>query len=158
MIKEKSEVFSVFIKFCAFAERQSGNSLRVLRTDDGGEYTSREFEKICEQRGIEHEVTAPYTPQHNGLAERRNRTLFDMARCMLKEKGLPKSYWGAVVTTAAFVLNRSPTKKLEDVTPEEAWSGCKPSVKHFRIFGSICHRHIPEERRKKLDDKSEACR
>ncbi|MCI60674.1 G-type lectin S-receptor-like serine/threonine protein kinase RLK1-like, partial [Trifolium medium] len=62
-----------------------------------------------------HEVTASYTPQHNGLAERRNRTLLDMAGCMLKGKGMPKNYWGKAVSTAAYVLNRCPTKKLKEV-------------------------------------------
>lgn len=67
-------------------------------------------------------------PQHNSLAERRNGTLLDMVRCMLKGKGKPKCYWGEAVTTAAYVLNRCPTKRMKDVTPEEAWFGCKPSV------------------------------
>lgn len=156
LIKEKSEVFIVFTKFCALAERQSGHHLRVLRTDGGGEYNSREYDTFYEERDIDHWVTAPYTPQHNGLAERRNRTLLDMARSMLKGKEMPNSFWGEAVTAAAFILNSSPTKRMKDVTPEEAWSDCKPSVRHFRIFGSICHRHIPDERRKKLDDKSEA--
>lgn len=78
-----------------------------------------------------------------------------MARCMLKGKGMPNCYWGEAVSTAIFVLNICPTKRTRNVTPEKAWSGSKPSVKHFRIFGSLCHRHIPDEKRKKLDDKSE---
>lgn len=79
-----------------------------------------------------------------------------MARCMLKGKGMPKCYWGEAVNTAAYILNRCPTKRMQNITPEEAWTGYKPSVKHLRIFGSLCHRHIPDERRHKLDDKSEA--
>jgi transposase InsO family protein len=137
------------------AERQCENHLKILRTDGGGEYNSNEFKEYCAEKGIIHEVTAPYTPQHNGLAERRNRTLLNMARCMLKGKDLPKNLWGEAVNTAAYVLNRCPTKKLKDNTPEELWTGHKPSVKHLRIFGSICFRHIPDEKRRKLDDKSE---
>ncbi|WJX11887.1 hypothetical protein P8452_02442 [Trifolium repens] len=125
------------------------------RTNGGGEYNSNDFKLFCEEKGIIHEVTAPYTPQHNGLAERRNRTLLNMARCMLKSKELPKKLWGEAVNTAAYVLNRCPTKRLKDTTPEELWTGHKPSVKHLRIFGSLCFRHIPDEKRKKLDDKSE---
>lgn len=156
LLKEKKDVFSLFEKFCNMAERHSGNLVKILRTDGGGEFNSKEFDDYCNKKGIEHEVTAPYTPQHNGLAERRNRTLVDMARCMLKGKGMPKSYWGEAVSTAAYLLNRCPTKRMHNVTPEEAWSGHKPSVNHLKIFGSLCHRHIPDERRKKLDDKSEA--
>ncbi|PNX55678.1 retrovirus-related Pol polyprotein from transposon TNT 1-94, partial [Trifolium pratense] len=78
-----------------------------------------------------------------------------MTRCMLNEKKLPKSFWGEAVTTACYVLNRCPTKCLNKV-PEAIWSGSTPSVKHLRIFGSLCYRHIPDQKEKKLDDKSEA--
>jgi hypothetical protein len=88
------------------------------------------------------------------MAERRNRTVMNMTRCMLKEKGLPHSFWGEAVATACYILNRSPTKKLHKV-PEAIWSGHKPSVKHLRVFGCLCYKHIPDQRRKKLDDKSE---
>ncbi|GAU47995.1 hypothetical protein TSUD_404720 [Trifolium subterraneum] len=107
------------------------------------------------QSSLEAHEQSPYTPQHNGLAERRNRTLLNMARCMLKGKGLPKNLWGEAVNAAAYVLNRCPTQKKKDNTPEELWTGHKPSVKHLRIFGSICYRHIPDEKRRELDDKSE---
>jgi len=81
LIKAKIEAFDMFQKFKILVEKQSGKSIKVLRTDGGGEYTSKVFEKFCENNGIVHEVTAPYTsytPQHNGLAERRNRSLLDM--------------------------------------------------------------------------------
>ena len=81
-------------------------TLKILRTNDGGEYNSTEFNKFCEENEIEHEVTALYTPQHNGLVERRNQTLLDMIRSMLKEKKLPNTLWGEVVSTATYVLNR----------------------------------------------------
>lgn len=127
----------------------------MLRTDGGGEFTSTEFERFCTENGIAHEVTAPYTPQHNGVVERRNRTIMNMVRSMLKSKGLPNSFWGEAVVTATYVLNRCPTLKLEGKVPEEAWTGRRPSVKHLRVFGSVCCRHVPDQRRRKLDDKSE---
>lgn len=79
----------------------------------------RNLKTFCESKGIVHEVTTPYTPQHNGLAERRNRTLLNMVRTMLKLKGLPKEHWGEAVTTVAYILNKSPTKKLEEITQDE---------------------------------------
>jgi len=91
-LKEKGVVFSLFVKFCTSVERQSKLELKILRTDGGGEYNSKEFKEFCEVKGIEHKVTAPYTTQHNGLVERRNKTLLDMARCMLKGKGLSNCY------------------------------------------------------------------
>ncbi|PNX69219.1 equilibrative nucleoside transporter 3-like protein, partial [Trifolium pratense] len=122
----------------------------------GGEYTSNEFRSFCESNGIKHEVTAPYTPQHNDIAERKNRIIVNMVRSMIKEKGLPTYLWGEATATAAYLLNRCPTKRLENVTPEEAWSGIKPCVKHLRVFGSLCFRHIPDQLRRKLDDKAQA--
>ncbi|GAU42392.1 hypothetical protein TSUD_296900 [Trifolium subterraneum] len=154
-IKAKSEAFEVFKRFKTLVEKQSDKSIKVLRTDGGGEYTSKEFENYCKDQGIIHEVTAPYTPRHNGLAERRNRSILDMARSMVKQKGLPHRFWGEAVSTVVYILNRSPTKKLIDKVPEEVWSKCKPSVTHFKVFGSLSYKHVPDARRKKLDDKSE---
>lgn len=86
--------------------------VNILKTDGGGEYTSRYFESYCTSQGIIHEVTAPYTP--HGLLERRNKSLLDMARSMLKENKLPLAFWGKAVNTAAYILNRCPTKKLKN--------------------------------------------
>ncbi|CAJ2637099.1 unnamed protein product [Trifolium pratense] len=155
LLKTKDEAFEIFKNFKVLVEKQSGKSIKILRTDGGGEYNSKNFESFCTSHGIEHEITAPYTPQHNGLAERRNRTILDMARCMVKHKGLPKSFWGEAVNTAVYVLNRCPTKKLKDKVPEEIWTGKKPSVSHFKVFGALCHKHVPEAKRNKLDDRSE---
>lgn len=108
------------------AERQSGQQLKILRTDGGGEFNSKEMSNFCADKGILHEVTAPYTPQHNGLAKRRNHMLLNMVKCMIKSRGLPHHLWGEAVSTATYLLNRSQTKALPSCTPEEAWSGKKP--------------------------------
>ena len=83
-LKEKSEVFGVFKKFKALIENQSGKRIKVLRSDRGKEYTSREFERFCEDEGIERQLTVAYSPQQNGVSERKNRTVMEMARSMLK--------------------------------------------------------------------------
>jgi transposase InsO family protein len=119
LINKKSEVLEVFKRFKSLVERQSGFKIKVLRTDGGGEYMSSEFTALCEQDGIIHEVTPPYTPQQNGIAERKNRTIMNMVRSMLNSKSLPKELWGEAVATATYVLNRCPTKRLEGITPEE---------------------------------------
>ncbi|GAU44417.1 hypothetical protein TSUD_100640 [Trifolium subterraneum] len=155
LIEKKSEVFTKFKKFKSLVEKQSGCDLKKLRTDGGGEYTSLEFAKFCEDEGIVHEITAPYTPQHNGVAERKNRSIMNMARSMLKGKNMPHRFWGEATSTAVHIINRSPTKKLKNKTPHEAWTGMKPSVNHFRIFGSLSFRHVPDQVRRKLDDRSQ---
>jgi len=111
-------VFGRFVNFCAKIERQSGHVLTIFRTDEGGEFNSKELEEFCVAKGIAHEVTSPYTPQHNGIAKKINKTLLNMARCMLKGKGLPHNFWGETVTTVAYILNRCSTKKLETAVPE----------------------------------------
>jgi len=92
--KLKSEALEIFKRFKTLVENESDKSIKILRTDGGGEYTSKEFEVFCTSQGVVDEVTAPYTPQHNGLAERRNRTLLNMTRSMLKQKNLPHKFWG----------------------------------------------------------------
>ena len=154
-MREKSEVFNIFKKFQTLVERQSGHLMKKLRSDRGGEYTSNEFIKFCEDIGMERQLTVRYTPQQNGVAERKNRTIEEMANAMLLEKGLPKIFWGEAVNTAVYLLNRCPTKALANKTPFEVWSKRKPSVNHLKVFGCICYSHVPKELRHKLDQVSE---
>ncbi|KAK4401282.1 Retrovirus-related Pol polyprotein from transposon TNT 1-94 [Sesamum angolense] len=154
-MRKKSEVFKVFKKFKNLVEKQSGRSIKVLRSDRGKEYNNSEFDKFCEEEGIEHQTTVSYNPQQNGVSERKNRTVMEMARSMLQEKHLPKAFWAEAVYTAVYLLNRCPTKAVQNMTPIEAWSGKKPSAKHLRVFGSICYVHIPTEKRHKLEEKTE---
>ena len=156
-LRQKSEVFTVFKKFQMMVERQSGQLIKVLRSDRGGEYNSKEFEKFCEDIGLQRQLTVAYTPQQNGVAERKNRTIVEMAKSMLHEKGMTHEFWGEAVYTAVYLMNRCPTKAVEDKTPFEAWSGRKPSVNHLKVFGSICYAYVPKETRQKLDDSSEKC-
>lgn len=105
--------------------------------------------------GIKRQLTASYTPQQNGVAERKNRTIVEMAKSFLKGKGLPNMFWAEAVATAVYLFNRSPTKAVKKRIPYKAWSGRKAEVSHFRIFGSIAYVHIPSEKRKEFYDKSE---
>eukprot|EP00253_Pinus_taeda_P032104 PITA_32104 len=101
--------------------------------------------------------TVPYTPQQNGVAKRKNRTLKEMANCMLQSKGFSLSFWAEAINCANYIINRTPTKILKNITPEEAWSSIKPDVSHFRVFGSEAWAHIPDEKHKALELKSEKC-
>lgn len=94
-------------------------------------------------------MTAAYTPQQNGVAERKNRTIMEMVRSTLSVKKVPKEFWPEAVNWIVYVQNRSPTVAVENSTPEEAWSGIKPSVKHFRVFGCLAYVHVPDQQRKK---------
>ncbi|KAL4363436.1 hypothetical protein GQ457_04G018680 [Hibiscus cannabinus] len=121
-MKEKSEVFKVFKKFKALAEVQSGCKLQKLISDRGKEYTSTEFDLFYEDEGIEHQLTVGYTPQQNGVSERKNRTIMEMARCMLMEKNLSKKFWAvanyALVSNLNDAMSGEPSN--EDHESEEA--------------------------------------
>src|ERR1044071_860365 len=150
-LKAKSEAFENFKKFKTLMGNQSGKKVKALRTDRGGEFLSKEFTEYCEEAGIKRELTAPYTPEQNGVAERKNRTVVEMARSMLKAKGMPNEFWCEAVATAVYVLNISPTRAVEGKTPYEAWKGNKPSIDHLRVFGCIAYSML--NLRSKLDEK-----
>jgi hypothetical protein len=103
------------------------------------------------------QITTRYTPQQNGVAERKNQTIMNMARTLIKEKSLSNIFWVEAVACSVYLLNRSPTTRLKMKVPQEAWSGTKLNVVHLRTFGCIAYAHIPSELRKKLDERSEKC-
>ena len=154
-LKEKSEAFVSFKKFKTHVEKESNYKIQALRTDRGGEFTSKEFNEFCDTNGIRRLLTVSHSPQQNGVVERKNRTILEMARSMLKSKEMPKELWAEAVDCAVYISNRCLTKSIDGKTPQEAWSGRKPNVSHLRVFGSIAYAHVPDQRRSKLDDKSE---
>ncbi|RDX81141.1 hypothetical protein CR513_38214, partial [Mucuna pruriens] len=142
LIKRKHEVLDIFKEFKCLVEEQSGKVIKVLRTDGEGEYVSNEFKEFSKSEGVIHEVTPPYTPQHNGTAERRNRTLLNLVRCMLKSKNLPSFLWGEAVSTTAYILSKSLTKSGRYNTKRSMdWSQTK------------CYPSKDIWLRRKLDDK-----
>jgi transposase InsO family protein len=157
VLKTKDQVFQLFKKFHAMVEREKGKSLKCLRTDNGGEYTSNEFEDYCSEYGIRHEKTVPGTPQYNGVAERINRTIVEKVRCMLRMAKLPKSFWAEAVQTACYLINRSPSVPLDFDIPERVWTGKDASYAHLKVFGCKTFAHVPKEQRLKLDDKATPC-
>ena len=156
-IKEKSVAFSIFKNFKACVEVESSSKIKKFRSDRGGEYNSKEFQEYCKQWSIRQQFIIPFTPQQNGITERKNHTILDMTRTMLKEKGLPKEYWAEAARCTTYLLNRCPTKSVMNKMPHEAWSGKKPSVAHLRIFGCVAYAQVLEAKRKKLDDRGEKC-
>jgi transposase InsO family protein len=133
-LRKKSEVFDRFKEFKALVENQIEKIIKVLRTDNGGEFCGNEFEEFCKKCGIERKKTTPYTPQQNGVAERMNMTLMEKSRCMLSGVGLGQEFWAEAVGTACYLVNRSPSSTLDDKTPHEVWTGKKPSLTHLRYL------------------------
>ena len=139
LLKTKDQALECFKRIKLRAESESGGKLKALRTDRGGEFTSHLFSIFCTERGIKHYTTTPYTPQQNGVVERRNQSVVEMARCLLKTMQVPPEFWGEAVATAVYLLNRSPTKALDNMTPFEVWHGKKPKVSHLKIFGCVAY-------------------
>ncbi|MCO5555235.1 hypothetical protein L7F22_008779 [Adiantum nelumboides] len=156
-LKEKSDVFAVFQHNVSMVENETGCKVQTLRTDRRGEYMSGAFKDFLGKKGIKHQCTMPYTPQQNGVAESKNRSSMEMARCMLKAKSLPHKLWIEAVACATHVLNKCPTRALKTITPYESWYDRKPSVSYLRVFGCLAYAHIPQQLRGKLDDKAVKC-
>ena len=135
-------------------EHETKAVIQTLRIYRGSEFKSHEFETYCESTGIRRHLTAPYSPQHNGVVERRNRTLLEMTMSILKHMNVPKFLWGEAVQHATYLINRLATRSLKGKTPYEALRSKKPNLNHLRVFGCVCYAITDEVGRKKLDDHS----
>ncbi|KAG8499326.1 hypothetical protein CXB51_005873 [Gossypium anomalum] len=150
-LKQMSDVANFFCKFKALVENQDSCKLKSLRSDNETEYVSQRFQKVCDDAGIQHQLTTIYTPQQNGVCERKNRTILDMARCLLFEAKMLNNFWAEAVNTSVYLLNKLPTNAVRGKTPFEAWFGQKPIVSHLKVFGCLCYALVPAEKRTKLE-------
>jgi hypothetical protein len=156
LLRHKWEAFQVFKDWKAAVELQSSCKVKILRSDQGGEYITSEFRKYLKVCGIKEELTVTDTAQQNGRSERVNRTLMEMARSMTNGAGLGRAFWGEGILTACYLKNRSPHSALEgNMTPEEKWSGFKPSIRHLKVFGCQASVHVLKKNRGAVDPKSE---
>ncbi|KAA0050265.1 integrase [Cucumis melo var. makuwa] len=138
-------------------ELGNGKELKVEGKGTVGIETHHGNRILTNEHGIHRELTTPYTPEQNGVAERKNQTVVERARSMLQMKDLSNDFWAEAVLTSIYLLNISPTKAVMNKTPFEAWYGKKPKVSHLRVFGCISYALVPSQVRQKLDKKSEKC-
>ena len=156
-LKSKDQTLSKFKEYVSLMEKQTGLGERhviVVRSDNGGEYTSSGFASYCAEKGIVHQFTNPYCPEQNGIAERLNRTIVESARSMIHHAKLPIQFWAEAVNTAVCSHNRSPTAALKDRTLFECYFSKKLDISNLRVFGCVCYQHVPQGERQKLDPKS----
>ena len=151
-LKQKSDTLEATLKFLADITRPFGK-IKRMRSDNGTEFKSNQFESLLRKNLIKHETSAPYSPHQNGTAERMWRSLFEMARCLLLESELPKSLWTYAVMTAAYIKSRCFNSRLGK-TPYEALIGERPdfSLRKMHIFGSTCYAYV--QNAKKLEARS----
>jgi hypothetical protein len=121
------------------------------------QYFSKEFSEYLKEHGIQRKYSCCYSPQQNGVAERKNKHIAEITHAMLNEKNLPNYFWAEAVATVVYIMNRTPTTAIHGMTLEEKFIGKKPDVSHFRVFGCIAYMHVPDEKRSKLDPKAKKC-
>jgi hypothetical protein len=115
-----------------------GNAIRAIRSDNGSEFKNSRFDAFCRDLGLEHQYLTPYVLPQNGVVERKNRTLCEMARTMLDEHRTPRRYWAKAVNTACHVSNSILLRAFKKNTCYELMHGWAPKVSHFRVFGCKC--------------------
>ncbi|KAK8584073.1 hypothetical protein V6N12_068323 [Hibiscus sabdariffa] len=136
LMRHKSEALEKFKEFKNEVQNQNGKSIKAHRSDRGGEYLSQDFDELLKECGIVSQLTPPGTPQWNGVSERRSRTLLDMVRSMMSHSDLPISFWGHALETAAFTLNRVPSKSVQK-TPYEIWTGKCPNQDEPKTYQEV---------------------
>ncbi|KAF5768457.1 putative RNA-directed DNA polymerase [Helianthus annuus] len=137
-LKTKDETFDSLVVLFKKIENLYQRPICRIRSDNGTEFKNSKMEEYCDERGILHEFSAPYTPQQNGVAERKNRTLIETARTMLADSKLPINFWAEAVSAACYTLNRVLTVKKFNKTCFELINKRKPNLKYLEPFGSPC--------------------
>ncbi|GJX85221.1 putative ribonuclease H-like domain-containing protein [Tanacetum coccineum] len=136
-LKSKDETGSILRNLITEIENLKDLKVKIIRCDNGGEFKNREMDEFCTKKGIKREFSNARTPQQNGVAERRNRTLIEAARTMLADAKLPVTFWAEAVSTACYVQNRVLVNKSQNKTPYELFNGRSPAIGFLRPFG--CH-------------------
>ena len=153
-LKTKDEVFNKFIEFKTYAEKETNHEIKCVRSDNGKEFVNKQLDDYLKKNGIKHQLTADYTPQQNGVAERANRIILDKVRCMLIDSKLSPAYWAEACNYAVYLKNRSPSKAVKGYVPETKWSGKQVDLQNVRIFGCKAYAQIPKPKRNKLSPRS----
>jgi hypothetical protein len=147
-VEDKGEMFG-FVRDLVFRlNERHGDAIQATCSDNGSEFRNSHFETLCHDLGLEHQFSSPYTPPHNGVVERKNRTMCEMARTMLDEHKTPRRFWAEVVNTGCYVSNRIYLRVHKKITCYELMHCRTPTVSSFHVFGCKC---ITLKKGKKLD-------
>jgi hypothetical protein len=156
LIKTKDEALYYFKIYKAEVENQLEKKIKCLWSDRRGEYFSNEFSEFYAVHGIIHERTPPYSPQFNGITERKNHTLTDLMNAMSETVGLSEEWWGEAILTTSHVLNRVSTKNKE-ITPFEEWEKKRLNLSYLRTWGCLAKVNVPINKKRKLGPKTVDC-
>jgi transposase InsO family protein len=153
-LQDKSETQGTLKRFLRRAQNEFEVKVKKIRSDNGSEFKNLQVEEFLEEEGIKHEFFAPYTPQQNGVVERKNRTLINMARTVLGEFKTPERFWSEAVNTACHAINRLYLHRLLRKTSYKLLTDNKPNVSYFRVFGSKCYILVKKGRHSKFAPKA----
>ena len=156
LLRTKDEALEMFKKHKNEVENQKNKKIKRLRTDRKGEYESNSFKEICEQNGIIHEVTPPYSPDSIGIVEQKNRTLKEMINAILVSSGLSSNMWGEAFLSACHIQNKVPHKKI-DKTPYELWERRKPDLEYLKVWDCLAKIMLPEPKKRKIGSRTCDC-
>ena len=150
----KSQALDAWKQVHSEVETLTGNKVKSIKTDNGGEFVNTLWKEYCQQHRIRHDLSAPYSHQQNGVAERANRSILDAARSMLHAHGLARVLWAEAINTAVYVRNRTASRVINNMTPFELFMKQRPDVSNLRTFGCPVFAHKPLEKQSTLDTKS----
>ena len=154
-LTKKSQAAETIMSFVRNIENQNDTKVKQIRTDNGTEFKNYDLESFCDEKGIAQNFSSPYTPEQNGVAERRNRTLIEAARTMLSGSSLSKHFWTEAVKTACYTQNRSIIVKRHSKTPYELFKGRIPDISYFHVFGCPVFIHNHKDHLGKFDAKAD---
>lgn len=156
LLHSKDQALEKFKEFTLEVENQLQRTIKVVRSDRGGEY-NEPFNAFCREKGIIHQTTAPYSPESNGVAERKNRTLKEMMNALLQESGLAQNMWGGeALLTTNYILNWIP-HKVTGKSPHELWKGTVPSYKYLKVWGCLTKVAVPPPKKVTIGPKTVDC-
>jgi len=138
-LNDKADTYDIMKKFLTRAENEFDLKVKKVRSDNGSEFRNIRVEELCDDKGSKNEFSSKYTPEKNGLIERKNRILIDMARSMLSEYNVSDSFWAEAINTTCHASNRLYCHRVHDKTPYELLVGRKPNISYFRAFGCKCY-------------------
>ncbi|KAI3499188.1 hypothetical protein L1887_34981 [Cichorium endivia] len=138
LLKSKDEVFGFIFSLSKILQTQFSVKIKTIRTDNGTEFVNNRMKTFCTNEGIIHQTTCAYTPQQNGVVERKHRHILNVARSLMFEAGIPLQYWGDAILTSVFLINRTPSSVLNGKTPYELVYKRSPKLDFLRIFGCLC--------------------
>ncbi|KAH9651322.1 Integrase catalytic domain-containing protein [Citrus sinensis] len=154
-LANKDDALDAFKVLCKKLQNEKGHGIVCIKSDHGGEFENHAFESFCNNLGIEHQFSSPRTPQQNGVVERKNRSIQEIAMTMLNENALPKYFWDKAVNTACYVLNRVLIRPNLNKTLYELWKDRKPNIGYFKVFGCKCFVLNTKDNLGKFDPKSD---